>query len=269
MDEKGGFSFFWKRTLISWMNWFVYRLSGGLIAVTPELKYWLMSAFGVPSSRVYVVPNGVNERIFRPMDIESARVQLGWRNDLSYIGYVGSIVPWQGLDVLIQSVPDVLRETENVHFVIGGDGLLREMLEEMVKQGELEKFFSFLGAVPYTQASLHIAGCDIVVAPFPASLRNTVTGLSPLKIYAYMSCARPVVTTNICGLDKAVGRSGAGIVVEPDDPRGLAGAMVALLRNDELRNRMGIRGRALVLRNFTWRKSAERIVEVLERILKP
>jgi glycosyltransferase involved in cell wall biosynthesis len=259
----------WKRALISWMDRSIYRLSTVLIAVSPELRCWLKTACNIPGHRIHVVPNGVNARVFRPMHMDRTRVQLGWRNDLYYVGYVGSMAPWQGVDIFIQSAAYVLKEIDNIHFIVGGDGQLRGRLEEMVRQKGIEGRFSFLGTIPYTEAPLYIGACDITVAPFPGSSRNIITGLSPLKIYAYMSCARPIVTTDMCGLDKIVGETGAGLVVDPDDPKGFAMAIVSLLRNDELRNRMGARGRALVLRDFTWRRSAERIVEVLEGILKP
>ena len=120
----------------------------------------------------------------------------------------------------------------------------------------------FTGVVPYEDVPLYISASDICVAPF-ISRRNERIGLSPLKIYEYLACGRPVVASKINGITGLLARSGGGITVMPENPHELAEAILYLLQDDSLRRKMGSNGCTYVMTNHTWAKVASNVADVL------
>ena len=90
---------------------------------------------------------------------------------------------------------------------------------------------------------------DVCVAPF-IRVRNERIGLSPLKIYEYLACGKPVVASDIKGIGDLLRNSNAGIGVKPEDPVELANAIIKLLKNEKLRGKMGKNGRKIVINNY-------------------
>jgi glycosyltransferase involved in cell wall biosynthesis len=99
------------------------------------------------------------------------------------------------------------------------------------------------------------AECELAVVP------SLYEGFSLPAIEA-MSCAAPLVTTTGGALPEVTGPSGeAALTVPPNDPSALAGAILAMLAEPELRARLGAAGRARILDRFTWRKTAEGMID--------
>ena len=77
-----------------------------------------------------------------------------------------------------------------------------------------------------------------------------------------MSCSLPVIASDAGAIPEVVGRDGCGILVPPKDPQALAGAIRRLLDDEELRRRMGANGRQRIESSFSWRRTAEQVVDV-------
>jgi glycosyltransferase involved in cell wall biosynthesis len=105
---------------------------------------------------------------------------------------------------------------------------------------------------------------DIGVAPF-ISARNRKTGLSPLKVYEYMACGKPVISSRIESLEW-IEEEGAGCLVEPGDVISLAKALQDLVRNPHKRIEMGQRGLEIAREKFSWESRALEISKILSAI---
>ena len=112
----------------------------------------------------------------------------------------------------------------------------------------------FTGALPHNQLPAALARAHIGVAPFePARHAPLRLGFywSPLKIFEYMAVGLPVVAPALPRLTRLVDNGLEGMLYDPDDPRGLDHALVALA-DAALRGRMGAAARARVVRDFSW-----------------
>ncbi len=116
-----------------------------------------------------------------------------------------------------------------------------------------------VGQVSQSTAMQYINAADVCVAPFTKE-RNSTIGLSPLKLYAYMACARPIVASDIVGVGDTIRDSNCGIVVEPDNPGMLASAIVEVLQDADLAQKLGANGRAAAIASHSWERTA-RIIE--------
>jgi glycosyltransferase involved in cell wall biosynthesis len=236
-----------------------------VIAVTPGIRNALVSELRISPEKTTVVPNGANTELFRPIDKRLVCGELGLPDEQSYVCFVGHLVAWQGTEHLVRSIPLILGECPQVRFIIVGDGPMKRKLLALAEQVGVSDRTIFTGTVPYEKVPLYINASDVCVAPFIRA-RNERIGLSPLKLYDYLACGKPVVGSDIVGVADTLQAANAGIAVRPEDPGDLAGAIIRLLGNDELRTRMGESGRKYVVENHSWRSVAEKVAQVCEHV---
>ena len=213
--------------------------------------------------KMHVLPSGANTDLFRPMDKISCRKQLGIELDAKYICFLGTLLKHQGVDVLMQAAPLILDSEPNARFVIIGEGPMRPVWEPMAARLLLATKLRFTGQIRYEEIPMWINAMDICTAPFSAAV-----GLSsPVKIFDYMACARPVVSSRIVGTTDIFEDSNAIALVPPEDPHALASAVMELLSNEEKANAMGRSGRMLVERLYSRRNIAQSIRDIARDLL--
>jgi glycosyltransferase involved in cell wall biosynthesis len=243
---------------------FFLRSADGLVAVSKGIGKGLENEYDVDSSRIHVVQNGANTDLFRPLDLEDCRKRLGLDEGLHYLCYSGNLAPWQGMEHLVSALPRLIEDFEDLRLIIVGDGVLREELEKAVGDKGLQDVVSFFGTVPYEDVPRYLCAADICVAPFSGILRNVKYGFSAIKLFEYMACGRPFVTTSVCGIEREIDENDVGLVVPPDSPQDLAEALRKLLDYGERTATMGERGRILAEREHSWVAVARRITSILE-----
>lgn len=231
------------------------------IVVTRQLYQLLCSEYKVNSDRVTVIQNGANVDVFKPMDIMKARNELNLEPDSYYICFVGSLVEWQGIQYAIRSLPLILKEYPNTHILIIGEGQMKQELTTLAEGTGVSNRVIFTGIVPYAKVPLYINASDICIVP-KTGLKS---GYSPLKLYEYMSCGKPVVGSRASGLE-VVEESKSGILIKSANHRELATAILRLLKDKELRRKMGDNGRRYVLHNGSWESVAKRVTEVFSEV---
>jgi len=220
----------------------------------------------LPFPAIFVVPNGIDSDIFRPLSQEETRQQLGLPLDRLYIAYTGSLHIWQGVDVLLRAFAHLIKQFPRCRLlVVGGhDEPNKDAYRKLAQALNIADHVHFVPFVPYEQSALYIAAADVCVAPYVPSYCEHGGG-SPLKLYAYLSCGRPVVLSDLGEFVDAdlVRVSGAGLLVPPGDPEALAEAVGKLLSDPALRSEMGRRGREAILGGYTWDHNAQRIEAIL------
>lgn len=241
---------------------YIVSKADAVIAVTEGIKVYLINRYDLPETRVTVVPNGVNIDIFSPMDQREACRLLSIPDGNRYICFVGNFAPWQGVEYLIQATPEIISRFPRARILLVGDGAMRGAWTALADSLGVLKHIYFTGVVPYEDVVLYIGASDICVAPF-ISRRNERIGLSPLKIYEYLACERPVVASSISGISELLVCSRGGIAVTPENPHDLAEAILHLLQDDDLREEMGSSGCAYVTENHTWAKVAANVAGIL------
>jgi glycosyltransferase involved in cell wall biosynthesis len=166
--------------------------------------------------------------------------------------FAGAFRSWHGV-VQLSAALARLHEAGDHRFgaIFIGDGPERAAAERVARglPGVI-----FTGALPHAQLPQALASADIGVAPFDAG-RHAPLRLgfywSPLKIYEYMAVGLPVVAPALPRLQRLVEHGREGLLYDPDQPRGLDGAIVALA-DPGVRRRMGEAARARVVKDFSW-----------------
>lgn len=237
------------------------NFSDRIIAVTPGIKTNIMKIFRIPEEKIVVVSNGANTTLFKPLDQRECRKELNLDSKYFYVCFVGNLAPWQGLEYLIKAAPSVLSHLPECRFLIVGDGVMKNELLRLSRELGVEDRFIFTGVVAYDRVPVYINASDVCVAPFILA-RNAKIGLSPLKLYEYMACGKPVVASDISGVSDLLEASKGGLPVIPENPEALSDAILKLLENQDLRNKMGFKGLSYVIENHSWYSVAKHVDRV-------
>lgn len=247
----------------SFVERFSYAIAEKIIVVTPGLKDALVQEFKLDPESVVIVSNGVNIHTYHPIESLSAKKSLGLEIDNRYILFLGYLGRWQGIETLLAGFNLIRSSIADAKLIIVGSGPDETFLRSLISASDFRNDVKMVGQVSQSTAVQYINAADVCVAPFTRE-RNSKIGLSPLKLYAYMACARPIVASDIVGVGDTIQASNCGIVVEPDNPRMFASAIVQVLQDIDFAQELGANGRAAVLASHSWGQIAKILEDIME-----
>ena len=218
------------------------------------------------ADHVHVVPNGVDTGFVRPAGFEArpAHAERGTRH-LNHrrgftVGFVGTLKPWHGVEVLLESFARLARADGTTRLRLVGDGPQREALEEQARGLGVRERVDLVGAVAPEDMPAELAAMDVAVAPYP-QLPDFY--FSPLKIYEYLAAGLPVVASDIGPCAQILDDGGLGVLVTPGDPTELAAVLAGLRSDDRLRAELGQAGRQAAVARHDWSLVVSRILSTL------
>ena len=252
-----------KRKMSNWIRKKSFNQAQVIVAVTDGIKNELQSNYNISPKKINVIANGANIDLFKPMDQNEVKEYLGLNLKNKYICFVGNLAPWQGVEYLIKAASIVLKKVPEARFLIVGDGMMREDLENMVNKMDLQNKFVFTGSVSFDMVPKYINASDVCTVPKKVML----SGFSPLKLYEYMACGKPVVATDTNGFE-ILKRYNTGLLTNPKNTILFSNAIINLLQNKQLSEKMGADGRKLVVRKYSWRNTAMKVAGVCHSVIK-
>lgn len=238
-----------------------------VVVVSEGLKKGLTEEYGIDREKITVIYNGANTDLFKPLDRVKCMEDLALEENFRYIGFIGNLAPWQGVEQLISIAPKIFKSNPNTRLLIVGDGFLGKKLRQQAKDlGIIDKVI-FTGFVPYESVPKYINSFEIATAPFNAIERNLKYSFSAIKLYEYMACGKPLVTTDVCGIKKEIRELDLGRVVKADDLEELTQSLFELLDNEKLRTELGDRARSWVASEHSWKNVAQRVTAVCNDVI--
>lgn len=238
--------------LASWL----FRHADGLLAVSPGVADWL-GGFAGATSRIEVVPNGVDLARFAPRDPDCTAAGPAPAQRPITIGFVGTLKPWHGLPTLIDAWARLRASGVDARLLLVGDGPERETLTAGLRSLGLAAHAELTGAVAPDRIPALLARMDIAVAPYPP--RDDFY-FSPLKLYEYLAAGLPVVCSRVGHLDQVIRDGHDGLLFPAGDAAALATTLARLAAAPGLRKRLGRNGRERVEKGHSWDSVAQRIL---------
>jgi glycosyltransferase involved in cell wall biosynthesis len=225
-----------------------------IISVSGAARADVIEEFRVAPERVFVVGNGVDAELFRPL-------AEGKRRPGRIIATASADVPLKGLVYLVEAVAK-LRTERRCDLVVVGKAAPNGAVRAAIDRYGIGDSVRFETGIERLQLVELYAEAEVAVVP------SLYEGFS-LPALEAMSCGLPVVATNVGALPEVVGRDGdAALLVPPRDAGALAAAVGRLLDDEELRGRMGTVGRRRVLDLYTWGVSARATVDHYDKVLE-
>lgn len=240
---------------------FIYWRAKHILVNSPAYVDYLVKR-GIAREKISLIPNGVDPGMFNGHSSpEKIREEFGL-DDKFVVSYTGAIGPANDIATIVRAA-DLLKDRQDVHFLIVGGGKALAEVQQMVSDKSLSNI-SIAGVRQKSEIPNILAGSDACVATLLNIPMFAMT--YPNKIFDYMAASKPIVL-GIDGVIRKVMEDGkGGIFVEPGNEHELADAVAWMAENREAAKQMGVDGRNYVTQQFNREAHAREFCELLESL---
>jgi PEP-CTERM/exosortase A-associated glycosyltransferase len=226
-----------------------------------------MLARGIPASKITVVPNAVDAESFDPAMPSASNVrQRAALEDAVVLGFVGSFYAYEGLALLLQALPALLRQNPMVRLLLVGGGPQDSELQRLAAELGVAQFVTFAGRVPHDEVQHYYDAIDILVYPrLSMRLTDLVTPLKPLEA---MAQRRLVLASDVGGHRELMRDGETAVLFKSGDVTDLVNRALALIDDRGRWPKIREAARRFVEPERTWKASVDNYVPVYGRLLE-
>jgi glycosyltransferase involved in cell wall biosynthesis len=243
----------------------IARRADAFVAVSEEDRRRMHEIEGVPLQKLRFIPNGIPTPA-APDPGADVRAELGIGRGQPTIGVVATLRPQKALDVLVHAAILLAREFPDLQvLIVGGEagGLEGELDPEREK---LQALARELGLGEQVRVLGHRSDIPNVLAALDVAVLSSDFEGSPLSVMEYMEAGKPVVSTRVGGVPDLIENGVTGLLVDPQDPAGLAAAISELLRDPARATAMGEAGLERRRSEFSIENTTRRIESLYEEL---
>jgi len=218
-------------------------------------------------NKVCVLFNGVDtEKLKATKEKSKLRKKLGLNDNLILLS-VGSLIERKGIDLIIKALPQVIKEVPNLIYLIIGEGDQEHYLKNIVKSLDLQNNVKFLGFVRSEELANYYNLCDVF-----ALMSRTIKEKSGIEgfgiVYIEASyLGKPVIGGKSGGTSDAIIDKVTGYRVDPNNLQDLTKKLILLLKNKDLRNRIGNKGKKFVKNKLLWKHNVHKTLNIYKEVI--
>jgi PEP-CTERM/exosortase A-associated glycosyltransferase len=223
-------------------------------------------ARGVAADKVTVIPNAVDVEAFQLAQRADAALQEKWGvKGRTVIGFIGSFYAYEGLDLLVAALPEVIQAHPDACLLLVGGGPQEAALKAQVQSLGLSQHVIFTGRVPHAEVNRYYDLIDVLAYPrHSMRLTELVTPLKPLEA---MAQGHLFVASDVGGHKELIEHGKTGWLFKADDRAALSQAIVEMLAHPERWPLMKANGREFVESVRNWRNSVANYRSAYEHVL--
>lgn len=243
--------------LARWAEGAAWRGASHVLPVTQVLAGHVQ-AYGVPTERIQVIPNGINEAHFAQAPApDVAKTTLGLQGRL-VLGFTGFVRDWHGVNRIVQWMASS-QAPANTFLLVVGDGPVRAELEAQAQRLGLQDRVRFTGVIHRDQVPAHVAAFDVALQP------AVTPYASPLKLMEYLVLGKAIVAPRAPNLQEVLTDGRNALLFDDTQPQALEHALTRLCADAALRTHLAQEARATIARlNLTWLGNAQRVVGLVD-----
>jgi glycosyltransferase involved in cell wall biosynthesis len=240
---------------------FINAMSLADRVIVPSMELGNLSEkVGISRNKLSYIPNGVDPEYFKPGKNENDI--FNWLSeDTVVVLAVRRLEEKNGVEYLVKAWPKVYDACPRAFLMLVGDGSCKRKLQDMAKALGVAASVHFTGSLPPPEVAKYLKSADLVVLP---SLIEA-TSISGLEA---MSTGKALVGTCVGGIPEIIEQGNNGLLVPSANAKKLAEAIIELIRDKDLREKMGRAGRRRVENEFSWQIIAERTKQVYQEALR-
>lgn len=245
------------------LAWSTYRRASLVWVVTEGIRDHLHQC-GLANERIMLLTNGVDTERFAPMRRAQARARLGWDNRFTVL-YAGTHGLSHGLTTALDAA-ELLRDREDIHIVLAGDGAEKAALVEQANRRNLANV-TFYEPFSHDLVPTLICAADACLVHVRKNV-PVFDGMLPIKMMEAMACARPI----LLGIGGEARRltdheAHAALSFEQENAESLANAVLYLAAHREYAESLGHNGRAFAEATFSYDHLVDRLDERIRAML--
>jgi len=193
------------------------------------------------------------------LDFEAFSVTAPLSDRYPLIGYIGRLSEEKGVQHFVRALPAILRNRQDLHVFICGDGQLRDSIAASLQQEDIAARVDLSGWISHDELPSHLNRLSLLVLP------SYTEGLPKIMLEA-MACGTPILATPVGAVPDVIIDGKTGFIMENNSPECIAENVMRALEHPELQ-RIAEAGRRLVDENFTFEKAVENWKDVLQDIV--
>ncbi|MCD6555200.1 MAG: glycosyltransferase family 4 protein [Anaerolineae bacterium] len=243
--------------LSRWLETFLYARATHILVNSPAYRDYLVRR-GIPTERISLIANGVDPTMFNPQ-ADGSELRRQWGLEGKFIvTYAGALGLANDIPTILRAASH-LRDRQDIHFLLVGDGKERPNLEALAQQLDLTNT-TFLGAKPKSEIPAMLTASDACIATLKniPMFRTTY----PNKVFDYMAAGRPTILAIDGVIRQVIEAANGGIFVPPGNDRALAEAALYLADHPEEAKHLGQQARIYVTQHFNRKDQAKDFVRL-------
>lgn len=234
--------------------YFSRRYSDQIIVHGQKLKEQMNEEYNISKDKINVVPIGAYEvELFKKFEKKDIK------EEGNLVLFFGRIHRYKGLDYLIDAEPIITKALVGVKIIIAGTGESFKKYEDLMINRD--NFIVYNDLISYKDGAKLFQKASIVVLPY---VEASQSGVIPIA-YGFK---KPVIATDVGALSEIVENGKTGLIVPPKDSKVLAESIIKLLRNNDLRKKMGEKGYQKLKTDLSWDRIAEKTWNVYSKVIK-
>ncbi|GAA6184329.1 glycosyltransferase, exosortase A system-associated [Aliiglaciecola lipolytica] len=223
-------------------------------------------ARGIADSKITVIPNAVNIEQFNIITERNQALEKQYNlNNKVVLGFLGSFYGYEGLDLIVAALPQILKTIPNAVFLLVGGGPQEQNLKNQIKQLGLQEHVIMPGRVPHSEVDKYYSLVDLLVYPRkPMRLTELVTPLKPLEA---MAQGKLVLASDVGGHKELIEDGKTGWLFDSGNIDALANTAIKVLSNRDSWPAMVENGRNFVMQIRNWKNSVANYQSIYENLL--
>lgn len=249
---------------------FVISMSGGYIGKVmmnknmAQAKYItyitesLKKNISIPDGKAVFIPNGVDTSLFKKLKVDQNIIDSYGLNDSFVLGFVGALREWVDFTYVFKAIKKLNQESKKVKLLVIGEEEKINDIKSMSKTLGVFEDVIFSGAIAYQDLPKYMNCMDTCLIPFSTDLIGQDS--LPLKLFEYMACEKPVISTKLDGVYQAVGNKALYASTTDEYVQNIQ----FLLDNPTKRSILGENGRKISDDHFSWNQILKKFEKTLE-----
>lgn len=246
------------KAFAGWAQGVTWRGADMVLPVTEVLAGYVRR-YGVPDTRICVIPNGINPGRFSgslPLATAKQKLQL---TDRLVLGFTGFIRSWNALDRVIELIArDGAKH--NMHLLVVGDGPARQELEQLAATRNISDRLTITGVIDRDSVADYVSAFDIALIP------GVTEYASPLKLFEYLALGRAIVAPDMPNIREILKDNENAVLFDANHDGAFANAIARLCDDADLRRHVAKNAKAAIAeQGLSWSRNAERVVALALR----
>lgn len=253
----------WRYNFTRYLETKIIHQADHVTVICEGLKQDLLGR-GIPDEKITVIPNGVDTDIFQPLTPDLELRNKYNLQDKIVFGFIGTFFYFEGLELLLQAAKLLLKERQDVRFLLVGSGHEEENLKRLAAELGLEDQVIFTGRVAHDQIKKYYSVIDVFV--YPRISKRITELVTPLKPLEAMAMEKIVIGSDVGGIKELVTEGKNGVLFKAGDSQALGEKFRYVLGHFEEMRKIALHSRVSVIKERNWKTICEKYFGIYRKL---
>jgi glycosyltransferase involved in cell wall biosynthesis len=222
------------------------------------VKQKIISDYGLPKEKITVFPWGIDLKLFKKEDKQSARSRLNIDSNKFVVIYNRHLEPVYGVNDLLEGFKEFAADKEDVLLLMLSEGSQRNTAVKFIAENKLEEKVNLVGRVVNSELPVFLSSADVYIS-------TSLSDGSSLSLLEAMACGLGIIVTDVPAIKEWVGKDN-GMIVKRKNPPEIANALNSYYSNRELINKHALANIEIAKERADWDKNYLKLKDIYKKL---